>query len=66
MKCDVIASGLLNAVKELELKIPLVVRLQGTNVDIGKELIEKSGLPVITASDIGEAAEKAVAALPSS
>ena len=66
MRCDVIASGLLNAVKELELKIPLVVRLQGTNVDIGKDLIEKSGLPVITADDIGEAAEKAVAALPSS
>lgn len=66
MRCDVIASGVLNAVKELELNIPLIVRLQGTNVDIGKELIEKSGLPIITATDIGDAAEKAVAALPSS
>uniref|UniRef100_A0A7S4KUM1 Succinate--CoA ligase [ADP-forming] subunit beta, mitochondrial n=1 Tax=Paramoeba aestuarina TaxID=180227 RepID=A0A7S4KUM1_9EUKA len=66
MKCDVIASGLLNAVRELDLKVPLIVRLKGTNVDIAKDLIEKSGLPIITASDISDAAEKAVAALPSS
>jgi succinyl-CoA synthetase beta subunit len=61
MRCDVIASGLISAVKGLKMEVPLVVRLQGSNVDIGKKLIESSGLPIITANNIGEAAEKAVA-----
>jgi succinyl-CoA synthetase beta subunit len=60
MRCDVIASGLINAVKDLKLQIPLVVRLQGSNVDIGKNMIKQSGLPIISAEDISDAAEKAV------
>ncbi|MEZ5978559.1 MAG: ADP-forming succinate--CoA ligase subunit beta [Planctomycetota bacterium] len=62
MKCDVIARGVIAAVKEVSLKVPLVVRLEGTNVQIGRELMEQSGLPIITAADLDEAAEKIVAA----
>ena len=62
MKCDVIAQGILNAAKNLSLEVPLVVRLEGTNVAEGKELLENSGLAIITASDLGDAAQKAVAA----
>lgn len=61
MRCDVIASGLINAVKDLKLQIPLIVRLQGSNVDIGKMMIKQSGLPIISADNISDAAEKAVA-----
>jgi len=63
MKCDTIAQGIISAAKEVNLKIPLVVRLEGTNVKIGKELLEKSGLPIITASDLDDAAQKAVASI---
>lgn len=63
MKCDVIAQGIINAAKEVKLNIPLVVRLEGTNVTIGKDLLEKSGLPIITANDLDEAAQKAVASI---
>jgi succinyl-CoA synthetase beta subunit len=62
MKCDVIAQGIINAVKTVNLPVPLVVRLEGTNVDAGKKLIAESGLPVITAGDLADAAQKAVAA----
>ncbi|MEY2486718.1 MAG: succinyl-CoA synthetase beta subunit [Verrucomicrobiota bacterium] len=62
MKCDVIAQGIINAVKTVKLPVPLVVRLEGTNVDAGKKLIADSGLPVITADDLGDAAQKVVAA----
>jgi succinyl-CoA synthetase beta subunit len=62
VKCDMIALGIINAVKKVGLKIPLVVRLEGTNVDIGKKLIADSGLPIISASNITEAGEKAVKA----
>ncbi|MFL6514179.1 MAG: ADP-forming succinate--CoA ligase subunit beta [Chthoniobacterales bacterium] len=62
MKCDVIAQGIINAVKAVKLPVPLVVRLEGTNVDAGKKLITESGLPVITADDLGDAAQKVVAA----
>ena len=62
MKCDVIAQGIINAVKAVKLPVPLVVRLEGTNVDAGKRLIAESGLPVITADDLGDAAQKVVAA----
>jgi succinyl-CoA synthetase beta subunit len=62
VKCDMIASGIVNAVKKVGLKIPLVVRLEGTNVDVGKKLIAESGLPIISASNITEAGEKAVKA----
>ncbi len=58
MKCDVIAEGVLAAVKETNLAVPLVVRLEGTNVEKGKEIIEKSGLNVIPANDLDDAAEK--------
>jgi len=63
MKCDVIAEGIVNACKELTLDIPLVVRLEGTNVELGKEIINASGLNIIAASDLDDAAQKAVAAI---
>ncbi len=62
MKCDVIAQGIVNAVKAVNLPVPLVVRLEGTNVDAGKKIIADSGLPVTTADDLGDAAQKAVRA----
>merc|ERR1719263_497163 len=62
MKCDVIASGIVNACKELTLEIPLVVRLEGTNVDQGNAIIAASGLNIISAANLDEAAAKAVAA----
>ncbi|HEX8897162.1 MAG TPA: ATP-grasp domain-containing protein, partial [Chthoniobacterales bacterium] len=62
MKCDVIAQGIIKAVKTVNLPVPLVVRLEGTNVDAGKKLIAESGLRVITADDLGDAAQKAVQA----
>jgi succinyl-CoA synthetase beta subunit len=63
MKCDVIAEGVIAAVKEVHLGVPLVVRLEGTNVEKGKALLEKSGLPIITASDLDDAARKITAAV---
>jgi succinyl-CoA synthetase beta subunit len=63
MKCDVIAEGVIAAVKEVGLKVPLVVRLEGTNVDLGKAIIAKSGLNVIPADDLDDAAQKIVAAI---
>ncbi len=62
MKCDIIASGIIAAAKELKLTVPLVVRLEGTNVDLGKKLLGDSGLKIITATGMAEAAQKAVAA----
>ena len=63
MKCDVIAAGIVEAARELDLKVPLVVRLEGTNVDEGKKIMSDSGLPIISADDLDDAAKKAVAAL---
>ncbi|ADM10122.1 SucC, succinyl-CoA synthetase, beta subunit [Parvularcula bermudensis HTCC2503] len=63
MKCDVIAEGVIAAVKETGLKVPLVVRLEGTNVDAGKKIINESGLDVIAADDLDDAAKKIVAAV---
>ena len=63
MKCDVIASGIVNAAKEVGIKVPLVVRLEGTNVERGKEIIQSSGLTITTADDLDDAASKAVASL---
>ena len=63
MKCDIIADGVVAAANELGLKIPLVVRLEGTNVDLGKKIMANSGLPIISADNLGEAAEKIVAAV---
>lgn len=63
MKCDVIAEGIVGAAKEVELKVPLVVRLEGTNVDLGKSILKESGMTIITADDLDDAAAKAVASL---
>jgi succinyl-CoA synthetase beta subunit len=62
MKCDIIAEGVIAAVKEVGLKVPLVVRLEGTNADAGKDIIARSGLNVIPADDLDDAAKKIVAA----
>ena len=61
MRCDVIAEGVLAAVKEVGLQVPLVVRLEGTNVDLGKEILANSGLAIVPADDLGDAAKKIVA-----
>jgi succinyl-CoA synthetase beta subunit len=63
MRCDVIAEGVIAAVKEVGLKVPLVVRLEGTNVDLGKKTISESGLNVIPADDLDDAAQKIVNAV---
>jgi len=63
MKCDVIAEGVVQATKEVGLKIPLIVRLEGTNVQLGKDIINSSGLDIITADDLDDAAQKACASL---
>ena len=62
MQCDIIARGIIGAVKAVNLPVPLVVRLEGTNVEAGKKLIQESGLPVITANDLTDAAVKVVGA----
>jgi succinyl-CoA synthetase beta subunit len=62
MKCDTIAAGVVAAAREVHLKAPLVVRMKGTNEDIGKKILAESGLPIITANNMGEAGEKVVAA----
>jgi succinyl-CoA synthetase beta subunit len=66
MKCDVIAEGVVAAVKEVGLKVPLVVRLEGTNVELGKKIIDESGLNVISADDLDDAAQKIVKAVKGS
>ena len=63
MRCDVIATGVVEAVREVSIQVPLVVRLEGTNVEQGKEILAKSGLAIISADDLNDAAEKAVATL---
>lgn len=63
MKCDVIAQGVTAAAREVKLAVPLVVRLEGTNVDLGKKILAESGLPIISASNMAEAAEKVVGAI---
>ncbi|WP_025896903.1 ADP-forming succinate--CoA ligase subunit beta [Sneathiella glossodoripedis] len=63
MRCDVIAEGVVAAAKEVALSVPLVVRLEGTNVDLGKKILAESGLPILSADDLGDAAEKIVKAV---
>ena len=63
MRCDVIAEGVIAAVKEVGLKVPLVVRLEGTNVELGKKIIRESGLNVISADNLDDAAQKIVGAV---
>ncbi|MSQ87777.1 MAG: ADP-forming succinate--CoA ligase subunit beta [Betaproteobacteria bacterium] len=63
MKCDTIAAGVVTAAKEVKLSVPLVVRMKGTNEELGKKILADSGLPIITAGNMGEAGQKAVAAV---
>jgi succinyl-CoA synthetase beta subunit len=63
MRCDVIAEGVIAAVKEMGLQVPLVVRLEGTNVELGKKIIRESGLNVISADNLDDAAQKIVTAV---
>ena len=63
MRCDIIAEGVVAAAKEVELGVPLVVRLEGTNVDLGKRILAESGLPIVSGDDLADAAEKVVEAV---
>lgn len=63
MRCDTIAEGVIAAAREVRLEVPLVVRLEGTNVDLGKSILADSGLPIITAKDLSDAAEKIVSSI---
>ncbi len=63
MRCDVIAEGVVAAAREIDLGVPLVVRLEGTNVDLGKKIMADSGLPILAADDLGDAAARIVAAV---
>ena len=62
MRCDVLAQGVVNAAKEINLSVPLVVRLAGTNVKMGNEILKKSNLKIISASNLSEAAKKIIEA----
>jgi succinyl-CoA synthetase beta subunit len=63
MRCDIIAEGIVAAAKDVSLNVPLVVRLEGTNVDIGKKILADSGLPIVSADNLNDAAEKVVTAV---
>jgi succinyl-CoA synthetase beta subunit len=63
MRCDVIAEGICAAVKQVTLDVPLVVRLEGTNVEKGREILANSGLPIVAAEDLEDAARKVCAAV---
>ena len=63
VQCDTIANGIVQAVKEVNLKVPLVVRLAGTNVELGKQVLKNSGVKIVAADDLDDAAKKAVAAI---
>jgi succinyl-CoA synthetase beta subunit len=63
MRCDVIAEGVVSAAREVQLSVPLVVRLEGTNVALGKDILAKSKLPIIAAQNLADAAEKVVKAV---
>jgi succinyl-CoA synthetase beta subunit len=63
MRCDTIAEGIIAAAREMRITVPLVVRLEGTNVELGKKMLRKSGLSIIPADDLDDAAKKVVAAV---
>ena len=63
MRCDIIAEGIIGAAREVKLSVPLIVRLEGTNVELGRKMLAESGLAIIPADDLDDAAKKAVAAL---
>ncbi|HXX93591.1 MAG TPA: succinate--CoA ligase subunit beta, partial [Planctomycetota bacterium] len=62
LRCDVLAQGIVDAVKEVDVKIPVVVRLEGTNVEIGRQILKDSGLKIIPAGDMADGAKKAIEA----
>ena len=61
MRCDIIAEGIVGAAKEMDISVPLVVRLEGTNVDLGKKILNDSGLAIVSADNLDDAAQKIVA-----
>ncbi len=63
MKCDIIAQGVVEAARQVSLKVPLIVRLEGTNVELGKKILAESGLPILSANNMADAAQKAVEAV---
>ena len=63
MRCDVLAQGVVDAAKEINISVPLVVRLAGTNFKEGKEILDNSGLKIISANDLDDAAQKIVEAI---
>jgi Succinyl-CoA synthetase, beta subunit len=63
MRCDVIAEGVVAAAREVSLHVPLVVRLEGTNVELGKRILAESGLPIVSADNLADAADKIVRAV---
>jgi succinyl-CoA synthetase beta subunit len=63
MKCDVIAQGVVEAARQVSLKVPLIVRLEGTNVELGKKILAESGLPILSGNNMADAAQKAVEAV---
>jgi succinyl-CoA synthetase beta subunit len=63
MRCDVIADGVVAAAREVDLNVPLVVRLEGTNVELGKQILADSGLPILSADDLADAADKVTRAV---
>ena len=63
MRCDVIAEGVVAAAREVDISVPLVVRLEGTNVELGKQIMADSGLPIISGDNLADAAQKVVTAV---
>jgi succinyl-CoA synthetase beta subunit len=63
MRCDIIADGIVSAAREVSLDVPLVVRLAGTNVDLGVQILADSGLPIVSAADLADAADKVAKAV---
>ena len=63
MRCDLIADGIISAVKEVGVKVPVIARLEGTNVEKGRKILKESGLDIIAAKDLTDAAKKAVQAV---
>jgi succinyl-CoA synthetase beta subunit len=63
MKCDTIATGVVAAAREVKLSVPLVVRMKGTNEQLGKQILQQSGLPIISADNMAEAGQRVVAAI---
>ena len=63
MKCDTIATGVVAAAREVKLAVPLVVRMKGTNEDLGKKILQDSGLPIISADNMAQAGQRVVAAI---